>query len=66
MRRTLEEGLQVVTCRGEDVIVAVRAEGFDRLNLGEEGLKEASSGRRIWRLWKIRRDKGTMRDVELG
>jgi hypothetical protein len=63
VRRTLEEGPQVVTRRGEGVIVTAQAEEFDRLNLREEGLKdfllraaelETLEIRRLWRSAAIR------------
>ncbi len=56
----------MVTWRGEDMIACVRAEGFDRLNRGEKGLKDFLLRASDLEALKIRRDKGTMREVELG
>ena len=66
VRRALEDSPQVVTWRGEDVIVVVRVEGFDRLNRGEEGLKDLLLRASDLKAPKIRRDKNTMREVEFG
>ncbi len=55
-----------MTWRGEGVIACVRAEGFDRLNRGEEGLKDFLLRASDLEALKICHDKDTMREVELG
>ncbi len=64
VRPALEEGPQVVTRRGEDVVV--RTEEFDRLSRGEEGFKDFLLRAPDLEALEIRRDKGAAREVELG
>ena len=66
VRRALEEGPQVVTRRGEEVVVVVRAEDFDRLSRGEEDFKDFLLRAPDLEALEIRRDKGAAREVELG
>ncbi len=66
VRRALEEGPQVVTRRGEEVVVVVRAEEFDRLSRGEEDFKDFLLYAPDLDALEIRRDRGSVREVELG
>ena len=66
VRRALEEGPQVVTRRGEEVVVVVKAEEFDRLSRGEEDFKDFLIDAPDLDSLEIRRDRSPSREVELG
>ena len=66
VRRALEEGPQVVTRRGEEVVVVVKTEEFDRLSRGEEDFKDFLLGAPDLDALEIRRDNSPSREVELG
>ena len=66
VRRALEEGPQVVTRRGEEVVVIVGAEEFDRLSRTEEDFKDFLLCAPDLDALEIRRDWSTSREVELG
>ena len=65
VRRALEEGPQVVTRRGEEVVVIVKAEEFDRLRRREEDFKDFLLGAPDLDALEIRRDRSPSREVEL-
>ncbi len=65
VRRALEEGPQVVTRRGEEVVVIVGAQEFDRLSRGEEDFKDFLLLAPDLEALEIRRDRSTSREVEL-
>jgi prevent-host-death family protein len=65
VRRALEEGPQVITRRGEEVVVIVGAEEFDRLSRAEEDFKDFLLCAPDLDALEIRRDRTTSRKVEL-
>jgi len=65
VRRALEEGPQVVTRRGEEVVVIVGAEEFDRLSRAREDFKDFLLCAPDLDTLEIRRDKSSSREVEL-
>ena len=65
VRRALEEGPQVVTRRGEEVVVIVGAQEFERLSRGEEDFKDFLLCAPDLEALKIQRDSSTSREVEL-
>ena len=65
VRRALEEGPQVVTRRGEEVVVIVGAQEFDRLSRAEEDFKAFLLSAPDLDVLEIQRDRSTSRKVEL-
>ena len=65
VRRALEEGPQVVTRRGEEVVVIVGAQEFDRLSRAEEDFKDFLLYAPDFEALEIRHDSSTSREVEL-
>ena len=65
VRRALEEGPQVVTRRGEEVVVIVGAQEFDRLSRAEEDFKDFLRSAPDLDALEIQRDRHTSREVEL-
>ena len=65
VRRALEEGPQVVTRRGEEVVVIVGAKEFDRLSRAEEDFKNFLLCAPGLDPLEIRRDRSTSREVQL-
>ena len=65
VRRALQEGPQVVTRRGEEVVVIVGAQEFDRLSRAEEDFKAFLLSAPDLDALEIQRDRSTSRKVEL-
>ena len=67
VRRTLEKGPQVVTRHGEEVVVVLSVEEFERLrsNGGAKDFKDFLSSAPDLDSLTIRRDKGLPRTVDL-
>ncbi len=65
VRRALEEGPQVVTRRGEEVVVIVGAQEFDRLSRAEEDFKAFLLSAPDLDALEIQRDRSTSHKVEL-
>ena len=65
VRCALEEGPQVVTRRGEEVVVIVGAEEFDRLSRAKEDFKDFLLCAPDLDAREIRRDRSSSREVEL-
>ena len=65
MRRTLEEGPQVVTRHGEEVVVVVPAEEFRRMSGEKPDFKEFLLSGPDLSLLDLERPKEMPRDVEL-
>jgi prevent-host-death family protein len=65
VRRALEEGPQVVTRRGEEVVVIVGAQEFDRLSRAEEDFKAFLLSAPDLDGLEIQRDRSTSRKAEL-
>ncbi len=65
VRRTLEEGPQVVTRHGEDVVVVVPAEEFRRMSGEKPNFKEFLLSGPDLSVLDLERPKEMPRDVEL-
>lgn len=65
VRRALQEGPQIVTRHGEEVVVVVSAERFRQLTGGGPDFKKFLTGAPDLEALDIRRDAGVARRVEL-
>jgi prevent-host-death family protein len=65
VRRTLEEGPQVVTRRGEEVVVLVPAEEFRRLTGDKPDFKEFLMSAPDLSVLDLERPREMPRDIEL-
>jgi prevent-host-death family protein len=65
IRRTLEEGPQVVTRRGEEVVVVVPAEEFRRLTGDKPDFKEFLMSAPDLSVLDLERPREMPRDIEL-
>jgi prevent-host-death family protein len=65
VRRTLEEGPQVVTKHGEEVVVVVPVEEFRRMNGEKQDFKEFLLSGSDLSVLDLERPKEVPRDVEL-
>jgi prevent-host-death family protein len=65
VRRALEDGPQVVTRRGEEVVVVVPAEEFRRLTGDKPDFKEFLMSAPDLSLLDLERQKELPRDIEL-
>lgn len=65
VRRTLEDGPQTVTRRGEEVVVVVPAEEFRRLTEDKPDFKEFLMSAPDLSVLDLERSKEMPRDVEL-
>ena len=65
VRRTLEEGPQVVTRHGEEVVVVVPAEAFRRMSGEKPNFKEFLLSGPDLSVLDLERPKDMPRDVEL-